>query len=516
MAVFERKLYGKEKKRSLFSDVRLKPPWMCFSCLLCSRLFLTVVSLALHVPAMPKRSSDEVDRMRRSLLVPGASEEACQQIWSIIKGKPLKKTLKRQKNFFLQPFRRCLERIPLQRMDGNLFHWPIMGPSVLKQFFQSQDLTNVILEAQERSRCLHCVLYHDDATAGNVLSALKQQKCTLFYLSFLVPGLRCCFRNTRHLDSVSVFCVEECDHIYKEDAWICVGLLRQPVYEQLEGGLAQAVKLLLQTWMTPDVLNGFSVPGFAGQEIFFKMHARAYFISDLDALKYTFHLKGSSSLRPCFRCKNICTRRKDEISNDRFFRDISCASCHEFSLATDAEVFEALDFLSGAPAQAEEYEKALGLTSRPHNIWCDPLQRHALPPSHVLGDPFHIFWSNGIMSAELNLFYAKVREVCKDPLFILKALLKLPWEKAGSGSGTVHVRNLLQSKMFQGTFYKGSAQDTEDAMALFWYAVQEVIEGTGLLKREIGSMRAAVALARCLRTLKHQSASNLPDSLDSI
>ena len=48
--------------------------------------------------------------------------------------------------------------------------------------------------------------------------------------------------------------------------------------------------------MTPELLALFFVPSFEGQE---KLDPDAYFISDLDALKYTFQLKGSSPLRPC-------------------------------------------------------------------------------------------------------------------------------------------------------------------------------------------------------------------------
>ena len=113
-------------------------------------------------------------------------------------------------------------------------------------------------------------------------------------------------------------------------------------------------------------------------------------MSDLDAPKYTFGLKGSSSLRPCYKCKNVCNKRREEIAGDDFFRDISCPHFHELALCTDAEIFEALDYLHSIRSGVEDYEKSLGLLRDEHTLWADSEHRAKLPPTSVFADPFHI------------------------------------------------------------------------------------------------------------------------------
>ena len=187
-----------------------------------------------------------------------------------------------------------------------------------------------------------------------------------------------------------------------------------------------------------------------------------------------------------------------------YFRDISCASYRDLALAKDADVFEALDFLHSCRAGLEENEKALGLIRDEHTIWADPAHRAKMPPTHVFADPFHIFWSNGIISAELNLFMGRLRAVTKDIAFFLTALERIPFEKPGQGPGTASLKALLLEKMFGGTFYKGCARQTQDVLVLVWYGIQEILAGQGVLELEISSMGAAVHLARHLRRITHQ------------
>ena len=68
---------------------------------------------------MPKRKLDDADveeRVRKAMLVPGASETACAEICEVISGQKLRGTMWKMKTKFLQPFRRCLQEIEL---DGN-------------------------------------------------------------------------------------------------------------------------------------------------------------------------------------------------------------------------------------------------------------------------------------------------------------------------------------------------------------------------------------------------------------
>ena len=58
--------------------------------------------------------------------------------------------------------------------------------------------------------------------------------------------------------------------------------------------------------------------------------------------------------------------------------------------------------------------------------------------------------------------------------------------------------------MVGGTFYKGSARQTQDVLWLVWHGVQEIIAGNGVLELEMASLGSAVQLARQLRKLAHE------------
>lgn len=134
-----------------------------------------------------KRSAEEMDRFRRAMLVPGASETACREICSIITGKSLDKAMKKSKPMFQQPFRRCMTTIDLPMQHGGTTKWPVVTPDILGPYLQCLDFYDACSRACSRNDFLQVFVYHDDATAGNVLSTLKQQKATLFYVSFVAP-----------------------------------------------------------------------------------------------------------------------------------------------------------------------------------------------------------------------------------------------------------------------------------------------------------------------------------------
>ena len=119
--------------------------------------------------------------------MPGASETACRQICSIITGEPLENVMKRKKAVFLQPFHRCVTTLDLPMLNGGTAKWPVVTPDILGQYLQSSDFYDAFLRARSENEFLTLFVYHDDATAGNVLSPLKQQKATLFYVSFAAP-----------------------------------------------------------------------------------------------------------------------------------------------------------------------------------------------------------------------------------------------------------------------------------------------------------------------------------------
>ena len=142
-------------------------------------------------PKSKMRSAEELDRMRRALLVPGVSERACGEVCEIITGRPMKSEMKRAKTTFLQPFMRCLQNVCLDCANGEVFAWPVCSPqAILQRFLQTKDF---YLHVENAVRCsggsLTPILYEDEAVAGNQLGPLQQSKSNLYYLSFLASWL---------------------------------------------------------------------------------------------------------------------------------------------------------------------------------------------------------------------------------------------------------------------------------------------------------------------------------------
>ena len=272
------------------------------------------------------------------------------------------------------------------------------------------------------------------------------------------------------------------------------------------GGHAQATKKLVQLWSKQVFQDGITLDGCSDSQVRIAFKPTFLFISDLDAQRSVFQLKGSAGLRACFKCKNLVHRMADRVQNDDYFVDISCPSRSAFQLATDAEVFEAIDFLATVQRRREEHEKHLGFRYSTHVIWSDVRLRSRLPPSSVFADPFHIFWVKGIFSLEINLFIQALTAIVRDASFFFDALRKVPFEANGCTATSGHARSLLVPKLFTGEFYKGSGRQTQSCMWLLMYGIKEILGHDGELGSQISSFMAATDVARVLRKLRYASA----------
>eukprot|EP00434_Breviolum_minutum_P038345 symbB.v1.2.034009.t1/scaffold4312.1/size41503/5 len=231
-----------------------------------------------------------------------------------------------------------------------------------------------------------------------------------------------------------------------------------------------------------------------------RLNPQAFFISDADAQRCTFHLRGASGIRPCFRCKNIVAKGYGAVDAHGFFKEISCPQYSQLLISSDAETFQSIDHLSTirTAKQLDNLEKSRGINFRPFSFWNDRAQRNRLPPSHVLGDPMHIFWANGCMSAEINLFMAAFQTTVGDINILINSLNGIPFQTGGHKGHSAHVKRMLSAKLFQGPLYKGSARQCSSVMWLLWYAIQKLLIGRGILVKEIQSFSAAKDICRTL------------------
>lgn len=303
-----------------------------------------------------------------------------------------------------------------------------------------------------------------------------------------------------NLSQIQKTLLEELDCLDREDAWICLAALRKETADKIVSGHAQSTTALLNLWLNHDMDRGFDIKLVGGKVKRMRLNPQAFFISDADAQRCTFHLRGASGIRPCFRCKNIVAKGFGEVDPHGFFKEISCPQYSQLLISSDAETFQSIDHLSTirTAKQLENLEKSCGINFRPFSFWNDRVQRNRLPPSHVLGDPMHIFWANGCMSAEINLFLAAFQTTVGDINILITSLNGIPFQTGGHKAHSAHVKRMLNAKLFQGPFYKGSARQCSSVMWLLWYAIQKLLIGRGILVKEIQSFSAAIDICRTL------------------
>ena len=276
--------------------------------------------------------------------------------------------------------------------------------------------------------------------------------------------------------------------------------MRKETADKIVSGYAQSTTALLNLWLNHDMDRGFDIKLVGGKVKRMRLNPQAFFISDADAQRCTFHLRGASGIRPCFRCKNIVAKGYGEVDPHGFFKEISCSQYSQLLISSDAETFQSIDHLSTirTAKQLDNFEKSCGINFRPFSFWNDRVQRNRLPPSHVLGDPMHIFWANGCMSAEINLFLAAFQTNVGNIDILITSLNGIPFQTGGHKGHSAHVKRMLSAKLFQGPLYKGSARQCSSVMWLLWYAIQKLLIGRDILVKEIQSFSAAIDICRTL------------------
>ena len=225
---------------------------------------------------------------------------------------------------------------------------------------------------------LHPVLYHDEVVAGNVLAVMKVKKVTAVYLSFqeLWP----------------VF--------HTEGAWLPIMCVPHIQCDAIHGGLSAVMRALVRAIHTDTYHRGFLL-SINSNHHEFRLAKQSYFIADHDAQRGTWCTKGSSGLKPCQFCANVCS--KTAIPPTDGFYTIASWEWERFVRIPDAEWREAYHHLSTVRTKAEkdQWEKAYGVNFEPRGLLADPVAFQALPISHACNDVMHGYYSNGIASVEI-------------------------------------------------------------------------------------------------------------------
>jgi len=299
-----------------------------------------------------------------------------------------------------------MTEVHLQLADGRTLSWFVAQPHKLLQWLskESQSFERLLTTCLSKHPAMpwHSILYHDEAIPGNVLAADNHRKSHVFYLAF------------REFEQFL------CDEL----AWLPIAVLRTSVVKQVRGSFGACMRALVRAFVfEANCFRRGEVILVGGQPRFIQA-----VISDLlldeSAMKFTWDCKGASGIKPCFKCKNVLSKRRGRSrldSLDNYFVDVSCADSSKFDVLTDEEVWQLVDEIQAATAtmsnkQLDRLEKSAGLNFAPYGLLADHEVRSDFKPGASLYDAMHCFYSNGIVGVEVNLFVKS----CEKKLAFLK------------------------------------------------------------------------------------------------
>ncbi|CAJ1457739.1 unnamed protein product [Effrenium voratum] len=326
------------------------------------------------------------------------------------------------------------------------------------------------------------VVYLDEVTCGNILAPRQQKKIWVWYLCFkeLFPAAMC-----------------------NESAWLPYTLLQHNEAERVAGGLCRLMAALARQLFASENLAGFPVR-FQSGPMWVRLAPVGHMLTDADAQRAAYGIKGSAGLKPCMSCANVVMKGSPAASET--CPDITEARRERFMPATDRDRFLAADALSLEPSRAAQKRRSvvLGLNHVAGGLLQDALARAHMPPSSFCVDAFHVYFSNRIACQELGLVVERLRAegISLDAFRAEACAHEWRYPSHGRSSGPARVSALLATKMFDEKTYRGSARDTIVCVFLLCYYLET---------KDLPSMRAVwasyVLLTRCvgeIRRLRYQ------------
>ena len=431
-----------------------------------------------------KLSENEVANLHECLAVPCASENAVLKIWNIAnqlrsdRPDACKSTLKAAARERLRDARACYEAWRVPGSDETI--WMPRAPEML-QFMvdESPAWRAAVSDALDvNDGVLRPIIYHDDITCGNILAVIKKKKVTAVYLTVR----------------------EMFPHVSLEAAWLPLLVMQRVQQEEVPGGLSAVMAELVRRLRRAGRGFGLEIDGRVRHCSF---TVPFLFVSDMDAQRATWSIKGSAGLKPCMFCANVIAKYALRGQHESF-ETIASAACDKFKAISDADFQAAVRHIAAQPTKAsrEQWERAYGLTWDPHSLLADADALSCLPPSGACNDVLHAYFSNGVASVELWQLVNTLGPLGISLGNLRGFALQKQWLRYGknvSPSQTC-IKHILSDKMFDNErSFKGDGTATEPLVFLLWYVLCEHVEPTPALS---SAMRSFESLHACVRELR--------------
>ena len=194
--------------------------------------------------------------------------------------------------------------------------------------------------------------------------------------------------------------------------WLHVALIRRDEVKQVVGGmacvLASIAEFVQQKMHTCSVYLAASSTGPATVDVRLRT---VFLVADEDGLRAGLAVKGSSGLKPCFRCQNCVALQHSSLAG---FFAIDHANFSDFQPHTNGSLEETLACLrrvQDRPALLAEAELLAGWYLRDDTLLGRADLCNFIPVQHCFFDPMHCYYSCGLIACEAGLFLAKCREL---------------------------------------------------------------------------------------------------------
>ena len=223
------------------------------------------------------------------------------------------------------------------------------------------------------------IVYNDEIAPGDQLLHHNRRKTQAFYYSFLEFG------------AVA---------LSSEFLWFTLSATRSDDVSEIEG---QSFGIFAKSQMLS--FEAWSTTGFQCRDIIIWAKV-GLLVCDESALKYTLDVKGASGNMPCFKCRNVLSKKAFAKSipgsGMMSIQDINHAA---FDRHTDKSLIENAEHLADMSTRLKigkfnQLQVALGLNFSPSGVLLSRL--NFKPISGSCYDPHHVYLVNGIFNAEVG------------------------------------------------------------------------------------------------------------------
>eukprot|EP00438_Fugacium_kawagutii_P006885 Skav204954 [mRNA] locus=scaffold3104:306381:307481:- [translate_table: standard] len=291
-----------------------------------------------------------------------------------------------------------------------------------------------------------------------------------------------------------------------------MSVVRSADIKEAKHGFADILNTLLNHWIS-EAEHGMALSWHDHVELIFLRDI--ILLGDHDALRASLGCKGAAGSHPCVKCRN-CLSHSRAGGVDGFV-DITEHSLEHCRPMTQDVAHAAATRMAAAPnkRQLEELEKLLGWNWQcmSKSLLLNPRLQTICTLKHVHFDSMHDYWSNGIVSQELGLWWRHLQRAGLQ-LKQLQDYVALGWQPVKFSP--VEYRNPSQyftDKLFKDADYRGDSAACLAALPLCVSFSEEILRETlPEAHAVIDSLKCLWLVTQCLQRCKsdYTAARSLP------